>query len=72
MPADLPAIVKSLMPRLTDELKALVRLPSVAFPDFPTAPVEQCGAAVARAADGGRPARRAHDGRAARAAGGVR
>ena len=35
------------MPRLTDELKKLVRLPSVAFPDFPAAPVEQTGAAVA-------------------------
>jgi acetylornithine deacetylase/succinyl-diaminopimelate desuccinylase-like protein len=48
MTADLQATVKDLMPRLTDELKQLVRLPSVAFPDFPAAPVEQAGAAVAR------------------------
>jgi acetylornithine deacetylase/succinyl-diaminopimelate desuccinylase-like protein len=49
MTADLQSIIKSLMPRLTDELKQLVRLPSVAFfPDFPAAPVEQTGAAVAR------------------------
>ncbi len=49
MTADLQSTVKSLMPRLTDELKKLVRLPSVAFfPDFPAAPVEQAGAAVAR------------------------
>ena len=50
MPTDLPQTIKHLMPRLTDELKKLVRLPSVAFPDFPTAPVEQTGAAVAAAA----------------------
>ena len=48
MPADLKQTIKELMPRLTDELKTLVRLPSVAFPDFPAAPVEQTGAAVAR------------------------
>ena len=48
MPADLQQTIKGLMPRLTDELKKLVRLPSVAFPDFPSAPVEQTGAAVAR------------------------
>ena len=48
MPADLKQTIRELMPRLTDELKALVRLPSVAFPDFPAAPVEQAGAAVAR------------------------
>jgi acetylornithine deacetylase/succinyl-diaminopimelate desuccinylase-like protein len=48
MTADLQATIKALMPRLTDELKKLVRLPSVAFfPDYPAAPVEQCGAAVA-------------------------
>ncbi len=47
MPAD-PQTIRDLMPRLTDELKKLVRLPSVAFPDFPTAPVEQTAAAVAR------------------------
>jgi acetylornithine deacetylase/succinyl-diaminopimelate desuccinylase-like protein len=49
MTADLQSKVKALMPRLTDELKKLVRLPSVAFfPDYPAAPVEQTGAAVAR------------------------
>jgi len=48
MPADLKQTIRELMPRLTDELKTLVRLPSVAFPDFPAAPVEQTGAAVAR------------------------
>ena len=48
MTADLQATIKGLMPRLTEELKQLVRLPSVAFfPDFPAAPVEQAGAAVA-------------------------
>jgi acetylornithine deacetylase/succinyl-diaminopimelate desuccinylase-like protein len=47
MTADLQATVKDLMPRLTDDLRKLVRLPSVAFPDFPDAPVEQAGAAVA-------------------------
>ena len=47
MPTELQQTVKALMPRLTDELKKLVRLPSVAFPDFPAAPVEQTGAAVA-------------------------
>ena len=72
MPADLQQTIKDLMPRLTDELKKLVRLPSVAFPDFPAAPVEQTGAAVARLlTEAGLPGR-AHDGRAARAAGGVR
>jgi acetylornithine deacetylase/succinyl-diaminopimelate desuccinylase-like protein len=48
MPADLQQTIGGLMPRLTDELKKLVRLPSVAFPDFPVAPLEQAGAAVAR------------------------
>ena len=48
MPADLKQTIRELMPRLTDELKTLVRLPSVAFPDFPAAPVEQTGAAIAR------------------------
>ena len=49
MTADLQSTIKDLMPRLTDELKKLVRLPSVAFfPDYPAAPVEQCGAAVAK------------------------
>jgi cysteinylglycine-S-conjugate dipeptidase len=48
MTADLQPKIAALMPRLTDELKKLVRLPSVAFfPDFPAAPVEQTGAAVA-------------------------
>ena len=48
MPADLKPKIERLMPRLTDELKKLVRLPSVAFfPDYPAAPVEQTGAAVA-------------------------
>ena len=48
MPADLQQAISGLMPRLTDELRRLVHLPSVAFPDFPAAPVEQAGAAVAR------------------------
>ena len=49
MTADLQPKIEALMPRLTDELKKLVRLPSVAFfPDYPAAPVDQCGAAVAR------------------------
>jgi len=48
MPTDLKQTIRELMPRLTDELKTLVRLPSVAFPDFPAAPVEQTGAAIAR------------------------
>ena len=48
MPEDLQQTISGLMPRLTDELRRLVRLPSVAFPDFPTAPVEQAGAAVAQ------------------------
>ena len=48
MPADLKQTISGLMPRLTDELRKLVRLPSVAFPDFPAAPVEQAGAAVAK------------------------
>ena len=45
MPAELQQTIKDLMPRLTDELMRLVRLPSVAFPGFPEEPV-------------GRPARR--------------
>ena len=48
MPADLKQTISDLMPRLRAELEKLVRLPSVAFPDFPAAPVEQTGAAVAR------------------------
>lgn len=49
MTADLQSRVAALMPRLTDDLKALVRLPSVAFyPEYPAAPVDQCGAAVAK------------------------
>ena len=49
MTADLKPKIEALMPRLTDELKKLVRLPSVAFfPDYPAAPVEQAGAAVAQ------------------------
>jgi cysteinylglycine-S-conjugate dipeptidase len=48
MPADLPQTINDLMPRLRAELEKLVRLPSVAFPDFPTAPVEQTGAVVAQ------------------------
>ncbi|NLE23579.1 MAG: dipeptidase [Actinobacteria bacterium] len=56
MTPDLQATVKDLMPRLTEELKQLVRLPSVAFPGFPAAPVEQAGVAVARLlADAGLP-----------------
>ena len=64
--------ISDLMPRLRAELEKLVRLPSMAFPDFPAAPLEQTGAAVAALlTEAGLP-RRAHDGRAARAAGGVR
>ena len=48
MPADLKQTISDLMPRLRAELEKLVRLPSVAFPGFPTAPVEQTGAAVAQ------------------------
>ena len=48
MPADLQQTIEGLMPRLTEELRKLVRLPSVSFPGFPAAPVEQTGAAVAR------------------------
>ncbi len=48
MPADLQQTIAGLMPRLTEELRKLVRLPSVSFPGFPAAPVEQTGAAVAR------------------------
>jgi acetylornithine deacetylase/succinyl-diaminopimelate desuccinylase-like protein len=47
MPADLKQTISDLMPRLRAELEKLVRLPSVAFADFPSAPVEQAGAAVA-------------------------
>ena len=47
MPADLTQTISDLMPRLRAELEKLVRLPSVAFPDFPTTPLEQTGAAVA-------------------------
>jgi acetylornithine deacetylase/succinyl-diaminopimelate desuccinylase-like protein len=49
MPADdLKQTIGDLMPRLRTELESLVRLPSVAFPDFPEAPVRQAGAAVAQ------------------------
>ena len=48
MPADdLKKKTGELMPRLRAELEKLVRLPSVAFPDFPEEPVIQAGAAVA-------------------------
>lgn len=46
--ADLRHTVRRLMPRLTEELNQLVRLPSVAFPGYPAAPLEQAGAAVVR------------------------
>jgi acetylornithine deacetylase/succinyl-diaminopimelate desuccinylase-like protein len=62
MPADLQQTIRDLMPRLTDELKRLVSLPSVAFPDFPAAPVEEAGAAVARLlTDAGLPGARMMD-----------
>ena len=48
MPADLKQTISDLMPRLRAELEELVRLPSVAFPGFPTVPVQQTGAAVAQ------------------------
>lgn len=48
MPADdLKQTTGDLMPRLRAELEKLVRLPSVAFPDFPEEPVTEAGAAVA-------------------------
>ena len=48
MPADaLRASIKDLMPQLRADLEKLVRLPSIAFPDFPEEPVKQTGAAVA-------------------------
>jgi acetylornithine deacetylase/succinyl-diaminopimelate desuccinylase-like protein len=48
MSAELQSRTKALMPRLRKELEQLVRLPSVAFfPDYPAAPVDRCGAAVA-------------------------
>ena len=57
MPADLKQTISGPHAAAAAELKKLVRLPSVAFPDFPAAPVEQTGAAVARTPDRGRPAR---------------
>src|SRR5450759_732653 len=39
--------VAGLMPGLRADLERLVRLPSVAFADFPEEPVQQAGAAVA-------------------------
>ncbi len=48
MPADdLRKKIGDLMPRLRAELEKLVRLPSIAFEDFPEEPVTQTGAAVA-------------------------
>ena len=57
MPADLKQTINDLMPRLTDELKKLVRLPSVAFPDFPSRAGRADGRRGRAAPDRRRPAR---------------
>jgi cysteinylglycine-S-conjugate dipeptidase len=44
---DLRAAVSGLMPGLREDLGALVRLPTVAFPDFPEEPLERAAEAVA-------------------------
>jgi acetylornithine deacetylase/succinyl-diaminopimelate desuccinylase-like protein len=45
--ANLPARVKSLMPEVVSDLKALAAIPSVAFPGFPGEPVMQAAEATA-------------------------
>lgn len=45
--AELRARVARLMPRLERELERLVRIPSVAFPGFPTAPLREAAEATA-------------------------
>jgi acetylornithine deacetylase/succinyl-diaminopimelate desuccinylase-like protein len=45
-PTDLPAIVRDLMPGLKDDLARLVAIPSIAFPGFPEAPVEEAAQAT--------------------------
>jgi len=45
-PPSVPDRVDALMPELTDDLAALVGIPSVAFPGFPAAPVHRMADAV--------------------------
>ncbi len=56
-PAELPAVVGALMPTVRADLERLVRIPSIAFPGYPVAPLQDAAqATVEILRDAGAPA----------------